>query len=202
MNRFRAVSLAAVALVALLATPALADPKAWVEPPTGSPAKPLEKSQDIEFLFGALKAAPDEESAKAVEQRIWAKWIVSESDTTNLLMTRVKTAIDAKDLDLAIKLLDAIVQIRPDYVEGWNRRATLHYMKKEYGESLADIRRVLALEPRHFGALTGFGLIMQEFDEDKLALEAFRKALAVHPHLQRIPDLVEKLTEKVEGRGI
>ena len=201
--RFHIVPLTAAALAAVLATPVHADPKAWVEPPTGSPlSKHADKTQSLDFLFGALKAAPDEASAKAVEQRIWAKWIVSESDTTNLLMTRVKTAVEAKDLDLALKLLDAIVQIKPDYVEGWNRRATIHFMKKEFGDSLADIRRVLAIEPRHFGALTGLGLIMQELGQEKFALEAFRKAVAVHPHLKRIPDLVKKLTEQVEGREL
>jgi len=204
ITRFPAAPLAAVALAMALAMPAAAaDPKDWVKPPPGTPlTKPLDKTQDLDFLFGALKAAPDDASAKAVEQRIWAKWIVSESDTTNLLMTRVKTAVEAKDLDLALKLLDAIVQIKPDYVEGWNRRATIHFMKKEFGDSLADIRRVLAIEPRHFGALTGLGLIMQELGQEKFALEAFRKAVAVHPHLKRIPDLVKKLTEQVEGREL
>jgi Tfp pilus assembly protein PilF len=74
---------------------------------------------------------------------------------------------------------------RPEYVEAWNRRATIHFRNKDYGKSLADIRQVLAREPRHFGALTGLGVIMQEFNEDKLALEAFRKALAVNPHLSK-----------------
>ena len=204
ITRFSAIPFAAAALAMALAMPAAAaDPKDWVKPPPGTPlTKPLDKTQDLDFLFGALKAAPDDASAKAVEQRIWAKWIISDSDTTMLLMSRVKTAIEAKDLDLAVRLLDSIVQIKPDYIEGWNRRATLHFMKKEYGQSLSDIRRVLALEPRHFGALTGLGMILQELDEDKQALDAFRKALAVHPHLKRIPDLVKKLAEKIEGRGI
>ena len=117
-------------------------------------------------------------------------------------MSRVKTAIDSKDNSLAIQLLDAVLELRPDYVEGWNRRATLHFANKDYGKSLADIRQVLAREPRHFGALSGLGVIMQEFGEEKLALEAFRRALAVNPHLQKIPDFVKSLTEKVEGRDI
>ena len=95
-----------------------------------------------------------------------------------------------------------MIELRPDYVEAWNRRATLHFANKDYGKSLADIRQVLAREPRHFGALSGLGVIMQEFGEDKLALEAFRRALAVNPHLQKMPDFVKTLTEKVEGRDI
>lgn len=204
MDRFRAPAIllaAALALTGAVATSAYAEPGSWVEPPANVPKrKPF--SEDLEFLFGALKVAPDEASAKAIEQRIWAQWMVSTSDTANLLMTRVRTAIEAKDTDLAIKLLDGIVKIRPDYVEGWNRRATLYYMKKDYGRSLADIREVLRREPRHFGALAGLGLILQDIGDDKRALDAYRRALDVYPRLQRIPDVVKKLQEEVEGRDI
>ena len=117
-------------------------------------------------------------------------------------MGRVKTAMDKKDYDLAIKLLNAIVDFRSDYVEAWNRRATLFYLKNDYAHSLEDIRQVLVREPRHFGALAGLGMIMQEIGDDKRALEAFRKALAINPHLEKVPELVKSLTEKVEGRDI
>jgi tetratricopeptide (TPR) repeat protein len=162
----------------------------------------VDRSRNIEFLFGALKAAPDAEAAKLVENRIMALWLASGSDTADLLMSRVKAAIDEKDFDLAVQLLDSIVEIKPDYVEAWNRRATVHFMKKNFGQSIADIRQVLAREPRHFGALAGLGMIMQEIGEEKRALEIFRRALDVHPHLPRIPDLIKTLTEKVDGRDI
>lgn len=164
------------------------------------PAEHVDQLHNLDFLFGALKAAPDDVTAKAVEERIWAVWARSPSDTTNLLMSRVKTAIDKKNLDLAVKLLDAVVKIRPDYVEAWNRRATLFYMQRKYGRALADIAQVLRREPRHFGALSGLGLILQDIGEDRLALIAYRRALAVYPRLQRVPDLVKELSEKVEGR--
>jgi tetratricopeptide (TPR) repeat protein len=182
--------------------------------PPGQKLEPIQPPQDVpkpqradqlrglDFLFGALKVAPDAESAKQVENRIWAMWLASGSDTANLLMTRVKAAMDAKDMDLAIRLLDAVVEIKPDYVEAWNRRATIFYMKKDYARSMQDIRQVLAREPRHFGAMSGLGMILHEFGEDRRALEVFRRALAIHPHLQKIPDMVKSLTEKVEGRNI
>jgi Tfp pilus assembly protein PilF len=75
-------------------------------------------------------------------------------------------------------------------------------MKKDFVSSMGDIGEVLKLEPRHFGALSGMGMILQELGDEKHALDAFRRALAVHPHLEKIPDLVKKLTEKVEGRNI
>ncbi|MBV9558191.1 MAG: tetratricopeptide repeat protein [Pseudolabrys sp.] len=174
-----------------------------VEPPANLP-KPQkgDPTRNLDFLFEALKLAPDDSTAKAIEQRIWAQWYVTKSDTATILMTRVKTAVEAKDLDLAVKLLDALVKIRPDYVEAWNRRATIYYLKKDYGHAMADIREVLRREPRHFGAMSGLGLILQEVGDDKHALDIYRRALAVYPRLERIPDLVKTLTEKVEGRDI
>lgn len=161
-----------------------------------------DRTRNLDFLFGALKVAPDETTAKAIEERIWSVWTASRSDTANLLMTRVKTAIEAKDLDLAVTLLDGIVKIKPDYIEGWNRRATIFYMKKDYGRAIADIRQVLKREPRHFGALAGLGLILQDIGDDKQALEVYRRALSVYPRMERIPDIVKTLQEKIEGRDI
>jgi tetratricopeptide (TPR) repeat protein len=169
-----------------------------------APAKlpKVDRTKNLDFLFGALKAAPDEVSAKHVEARIWAIWIHTPSDTAALLMTRAKTAVDAQKIDVAIKLLDSVIKLRPDYIEAWNRRATLYYMQNDYGRALADIQQVLIREPRHFGALAGLGMIMQEIGDDKRALDAYRKALAVNPYLDKIPEQVKALTEKVEGRDI
>jgi tetratricopeptide (TPR) repeat protein len=172
------------------------------EAPAKLPKPENRRTRGLDFLFGALKVAPDAESAKAVEARIWAIWSQTSSDTATLLMGRVKTAMDRREPDVAIKLLDAIIKLRPDYIEAWNRRATLYYLQNDYGKSLSDIREVLVREPRHFGALAGLGMIMQDLGDDKRALDAFRKALAINPHLDRIPDLVKTLSEKVEGRDI
>ena len=201
--RFRFLALALCAGLVAASSPASAQKGNWIQPPDKLPrVQRNDPTRTLDFLFEALKVAPDDTSAKAIEQRIWSLWVISRSDTANLLMTRVKTAVEAKDLDLAIKLLDSIVIIRPDYIEAWNRRATIYYLKKDFGNSLADIRQVLQREPRHFGALSGLGLIMQEIGDDKRALEVYRRALDVYPRLEKIPDLVKSLTEKVEGRDI
>ena len=178
------------------------EPPKPIEPPTSLPKVHGDRSQNLDRLFEALKIAPDDESAKYIENRIWAVWMASASDTADLLMNRVKTASEAKDFDLAIKLLDAIIDLKPDYVEAWNRRATIFYMKKEFGRAIADIHEVLAREPRHFGALSGLGIILQEVGDEKEALEAFRRALTIHPHLERIPDLVKRLSTKIDGRDL
>ena len=172
------------------------------EPPAKLPNVHADRTRGLDFLFGALKAAPDEASAKQVESRIWALWMATPSDTAALLMTRAKVALEARQLDVALKLLDAVVALRPDYIEGWNRRATIYYLQDDYGHALQDIRQVLAREPRHFGALAGLGMIMRDLGDDRRALDAFRKALAINPHLDKIPELVKTLTEKVEGRDI
>jgi tetratricopeptide (TPR) repeat protein len=195
-----------VVLAALIAVPAFAQGspgQEWLSPPSDLPR--VERgapSYNLNTLFDALKIAPDDTSAKAIEDRIWALWMVSGSDTCNLLMGRVKAATDGKDYDLAIKLLDAVIELKPDYVEAWNRRATIYYLKQDFAHSLADIAEVLAHEPRHFGALSGLGLILQEIGDDKHALEAYRRAQAIDPHLENLPDVIKTLTEKVEGRDI
>ena len=177
--------------------------KDLVEPPANPPKlRPRDRLHNLDFLFGALKVAPDEASAKNIEDRIWAVWLTSGSDTCNLLMSRVKTAVDAERYDLAIRLLDSIIELKPTYIEAWNRRATVFFLKKDYGSALADLRQVLAREPRHFGALSGLGAIMLDVGDEKNALDAYRRALAIDPHLKGIADKVKTLTEKVEGRDI
>jgi tetratricopeptide (TPR) repeat protein len=202
--RFRLAG-ALVALLAgvLMGVPASAQShrgRDWVQPPSQLP--PVEPTYSLDTLFSALKVAPDEATAKEIESRIWATWMVSGSDTCNLLMERAKAATEARDYDLALKLLDAIVEIKPDYLEARNRRATIYYLKDDYGRAMADLAQVLAREPRHFGALSGLGLMLEEIGDDKDALSAYRKALSIDPHLEHIPEVVRTLSEKVEGRPI
>ena len=199
--------LAAIALCGALlvpAGPAVSEPGSWVEAPKKLPrVQRGDRTNNLDFLFGALKVAPDETSAKSIEERIWA------------LVARVQErhhqspddAREDRDGRRGSRSRDQAARLRssrssPDYTEAWNRRATAYYMKKEFNRSLADIRQVLAREPRHFGALAGLGLIMQDLGDDKRALEIYRKALAIHPRLPRVPDLIKTLTEKVEGRDI
>jgi len=158
--------------------------------------------KSLDVLFEALKAAPDETSARAVEARIWAIWTRTPSDTVALLMSRARIALENDEADVALKLLDAIIKLRPDYTEAWNRRATLYYKKNNYNRAMEDIEEVLRREPRHFGALAGLGVILEETGDDKRALDAFRRALAINPHLDKVPEMVKTLTEKVEGRDI
>src|SRR4249919_1275921 len=128
---------AAAALLAasVVCSPLPAEPGSWADAPDKLPrAARGDRTKNLDFLFEALKAAPDADSAKLVEGRIWALWLHSGSDTADLLMTRVKTAIEGKDNTLAIELLTAVVGLKPDYVEAWNRRATLYFANKDYSK--------------------------------------------------------------------
>jgi tetratricopeptide (TPR) repeat protein len=203
-SRFSTLALlAALAVVLAVPAPAQEAGREWVRPPRNLPkAGHGHEAVDLNTLFDALKIAPDEASAKAIEERIWAAWAVSGSDTCNLLMGRVKAASDDKDYDLAIKLLNAIVAIKPDYIEAYNERATVYFLRDDIAHALADLREVLRREPRHFGALAGLGLILQEIGDDRHALGAYRRALAIDPHLEHVGEVVKELTVKVEGRDI
>src|SRR5262249_12787352 len=160
----------AVTALALACGVPQAAPAQEARPPDAEPAQPHapptklrrpqrgDRTQNLDFLFGALKAAPDTETAKAIEERIWALWFVSGSVTAARLRTLVKSSFDAKETELALQPLDAVIETNPDYVAAWNRPATIYFMKKDYGHALDDIPQVLAREPRHFGALSGLGL--------------------------------------------
>jgi tetratricopeptide (TPR) repeat protein len=195
---------ALVALVGLAPVAAQADSHSKQKLPEAPKQLPSVKAhgKSLDFLFDALKAAPDEESARAVEARIWAIWMKTPSDTVALLMARTRVALENDQSDVAMKLLDAIIKLHPDYVEAWNKRATLYYMKNDYNRAMEDIEEVLRREPRHFGALAGLGVILEETGDDRHALEVFRRALVINPHLDKVPEMVKSLSEKVEGRDI
>lgn len=207
------LGLAFAAVAAMLAVPSLAqtpeiappgvEPPRPVEPPADLPRAPGgDATQNLDRLFTALKVAPTGESAKYIERRIWAAWAATGGDTAALLMGRVRTATEGKDVDLAIKLLTAIIDIKPDYIEAWNRRATLYFHKRDYTSAMVDLRAVLSREPRHFGAWAGLGMILNDVGDEQRALAAFRRAVDLYPRMERIPDLIKRLTETVDGRKI
>lgn len=156
----------------------------------------------VDSLLDELGAVERESDAKRLEQRILRAWHRSGSATVDLLIRRANAAIKDEDYALALEYLDTIVVLAPDFAEGWNKRATVYYLIDEYQRAIADIGRVLALEPRHFGALGGLGMIFRELNDRERALSAFRRALDVHPFFGDIRSAAERLEVEVEGRGI
>lgn len=160
------------------------------------------KAARLDTLYEALAKAPNQAIAKIVESKIDALNLQSGSATADLLMVRARVMIEAKNSKLAFELLDSIVEIAPNFTEARAQRAALYYVNNNIPAALGDLRVVVAREPRHYGALTALGIIMQELGEKKRALEALRKALAVDPYLDTVPEMVKKLEVDVEGRDI
>lgn len=168
----------------------------------GLPETPGDRARILEGLYAHLATADGEESAQLIAQSIERIWLYSGSETVSLLMERAIRAAEEKRLDLAIQLLDAVVELAPDYAEGWNRRALVHYMRDDFAVALGDLRRALALEPNHFKALDGLVQILREMGEKKAALKALQQLLAIHPHWQGGKQNLDELAREVEGQGI
>lgn len=161
--------------------------------------KQEEEADELEVLFEQLAAAGEPKRAAAIARKIQIKWLESGSDTVDVLMSRAAAALQGKDYPLALDLLDVVVILKPDFAEGWNRRATVYYMQKDLGRSLTDIERTLALEPRHFGALSGLGIIQRRIGKEDAALKTFRRALEIHPGLKNAKEALEALEKDAEG---
>lgn len=189
-----------VSLVALaaLAVPSLVAAKGDPLAPGGDLG-----SQSLDQLFTTLATPGDEQAGSAAEAEIQRRWLLSGSDTIDLLMQWAAEAVATKNYPRAFDFLDAVVTLKPDYAEGWNRRATLFFLQDDYGKSLSDLEKVLALEPRHFGALSGLGMILNEIDRKKDALAALQKALAIDPYLDdQVRETIQSLEPAVSGREI
>jgi tetratricopeptide (TPR) repeat protein len=168
---------------------------------TATPALPS-RQERLEALFGTLKSTADEDAAKAAENDIITLWLESGSDTVDLMMSWTLSALEEKDYGLALDYLDRLLIMKPDYAEGWNKRATVHFLKDDYPKAIADIERALALEPRHFGALSGLGTIMRDIGDKDRALEAYKKALDIDPYLETVKEAVTELEGEMAGREI
>ncbi|MEZ2333361.1 tetratricopeptide repeat protein [Mesorhizobium sp. RCC_202] len=168
---------------------------------TPPPAAPTKQGR-LDQLFTELKRERNEKAAERIAGRIWNEWNQSGSASIDLMMQWAQKATQDQKFDVALDFLDQVVTLQPDYAEGWNRRATVHFMMKNYGKSMADIDRTLQLEPRHFGALSGLAQIMTETGHKQSALEAWQKVLAIYPMMRSAQDQVSAISEELAGEGI
>jgi tetratricopeptide (TPR) repeat protein len=180
---------------ALPVPPASPAPAERAAPTRGSAAA---QAAQLDVLFAQL-ARPDITAWEPIEEEIWALWAQSGSAAMDLLLQRGHKAMEAGDVELAIAHFTALTDHAPDFAEGWNARATAFFGAGLYGPALADIRRTLALNPRHFAALSGLGLILEETGDEATALAAYRAALSIHPHRPNLIEAVRRLERKVSG---
>ncbi|MEE8332912.1 MAG: tetratricopeptide repeat protein, partial [Alphaproteobacteria bacterium] len=137
----------------------------------------------LDDLFDALRFAPSESSADAIETEIWSLWTTAGSREVDQLLEAGMAAMLAERYRLALDAFNKVIERAPNFAEGWNKRATLHFLTGDYDSSVTDVEQTLALEPRHFGALSGLALIALELGEEERALDAFDAALDIHPWL-------------------
>ncbi len=179
---------------------AAGEPAAVPDAPAAPAATPS-RAEQLDALFARLKAAPDAATAQPAEDAIIALWLQSGSDTVDLLMSWGVQDIANKDYAGALDIFDRIVTLKPDYAEGWNKRATVYFLDDKYAEAVSDIEHVLALEPRHFGAMIGLGSIFRALGEDQKAIAVYQQALALDPYLANARKVLGDL-EKKTGRDI
>ena len=135
----------------------------------------------LDPLFEELAGAGDATEARRLEAEIWRAWLEPPDEDASLLMDGVTDAMNEGDLERALGLADRLVELAPDYAEGWNKRATILFVMGDDDASVADIRETLAREPRHFGAISGLGQIFLRRGEPGAALEAFEEVLRLSP---------------------
>ena len=164
------------------------------------PNTAAERGKLLSNLYAYLATAEDEKQAQPITDAIERLWLYAGSDTIGLLMDRSARAVSEKNYDLALKFLDAVVDLAPDYAEGWNRRAYVHYLRNDVERMVGDLRRCLALEPNHYRAMEALGSVLRETGQKKAALKAFERLMEINPNAHGIQDAVKDLSRDVDGQ--
>lgn len=207
MNRF-VCSIAAVAF--LIGSPAFAgetvrpaaEATATLPAPDDIPDTTAERDKLVTELYDRLRLTKDAETNTKITAALERLWIWSGSDTADLLLSRASVAIEAKQPEVARKVLDALIAIDPGYAEAWNRRAYLNYSEQKPRAAIADLAQVLTIDPHHFKALEGLASILKEMGQTRKALRAYRLVLEMNPFAAQSKEAVQTLEREVEGQKI
>jgi tetratricopeptide (TPR) repeat protein len=147
---------------------------------------------DVPKLAAALRD-DDPLVRKLAERSMWEVWSRSGDAAVDRLLASGIEQMSAREGELAVQTFTEVIRRRPDFAEGWNKRATVYYLMGEYQKSLADCDEVMKRNPYHFGALSGYGMIYLQLDQPAKALDYFQRALTVNPNLDSINETVEML---------
>ncbi len=167
-----------------------------------APAAADQNDARLGDLFEELKSAPSHGAAQGAEAAIWGIWYEHDDDIIEQLMLKSRAAMNRRDFKGALRSIDQVIALAPDFAEGWNLRATLYYLMGSYEASLADIKETLTREPRHFGALSGRGMVYSQLDEPDLALRSFEEALVVNPQMPGPRLNAEAIRKELQDREI
>jgi tetratricopeptide (TPR) repeat protein len=178
------------------AAPSLAQGDAVTNAPAQRLSAQETRDETLDRLFASLHRASDEQSAKAMEDKIWELWSRSDSPTAEVLLNQAVVAMGESENAASLEILNRVVAAYPNYAEAWNKRATLQFMLGNYDASLSDIEKVLDLEPRHFGALAGRGMILQAQQKWGAALNAYREALRMNPNMAGVKNAIHELEKR------
>ncbi len=168
-------------------------------------AAPLGAAQDdprLDALLTQLHETLDEHLAMRLEQEIWTVWLHADDPELDALMRGGRVLMLRGDNTGAVRVFNRLIERAPDFAEAWNKRATVYYLMGRLDDSIADCMRVLELEPRHFGALAGLGLIHTALDDPRTALHWYREALKHNPHMHSIRERAEDLSDELEGEPV
>jgi Tfp pilus assembly protein PilF len=165
-------------------------------------APPVDPQVRLDRLYERLAKAKSAEDAEDIAAVITALRQQSVGDTAELLSDRARDELKRKNAAAALKLFDAVLAIAPTSVAARNQRAMIYYRQGDYGRAMADLREVLRRDPRHWSAWEALGRILQESGDDKAALAAYRRALAIDPQLNGLQGRVNRLAVRVEGRQL
>ncbi len=160
-----------------------------------------QETQRVEALLEQL-SDPELDDWQSIEARVIDVWSRSGSVAMDLLLQRGRDAMEADDYQAAIEHFTALTDHAPEFAEAWNMRATAFYLIDEYGLSIEDISRALALNPQHFGALNGLGVILEQIGDDENALTAYKEAYKINPHRENVIEAIERLEMDVNGTSI
>lgn len=158
------------------------------------------RAERLDALFAILQENRTKELAEKAAREIQRTWSQSGSETIDLMFTWATTAMEQREYAKALDYFDNIIVLQPDFAEAWNRRATVHYLREDYSRSIADVQKTLALEPRHYGALRGLGIMLRRLGRDSDALAALERALEVNPTLKSLENPIAELSKTVKGR--
>ncbi|RTQ47237.1 hypothetical protein EJV47_20300 [Hymenobacter gummosus] len=160
-----------------------------------------DRPQQLDELFQRLRTATAPLEIEALQQGIWQLWLETDEVALNKHMESGMRAIAAEDYARAIADFSWITEQYPSYAEGWNKRATVYYLRGEYRASLLDVRQTLRLEPRHFGALSGRATIQRMVGDDRGALRTLRRLRRLCPHLPGLQAQLREVQDRLDGNG-